>query len=172
MQLLCRYIMGNTQGNRETRLRQEWNTPEDFMEALTQGLSLTTKRFASPLTFSPYLTSCYSFYQEDQLFGANHNAYSTNWTGASQATPETGSAAADKAVRWAIASAQQSQEPGLTALTLPLQGPTGTAYAKRLAHPWCMRSKASRRYILCCTTLCKRQSPIQSKPKLNGMSSL
>lgn len=72
-------------------------------------------------------------YEEDQLFGANYNAYSTKWTGASQATPETGSAAADKAVRWAIASAEQSQV--LTALTLPWEGPSGTAYAKWLAHP-------------------------------------
>ena len=64
-------------------------------------------------------------YEEDEVFGANYNAYSTRWTGASQAGPEAGSAAVDKAVRWAIASAEENKKPVLIALTLPWEGNTG-----------------------------------------------
>ena len=84
-------------------------------------------------------------YEEDGVFGANYDAYSTKWKGASQATPEAGSAAADKAVRWAIASAEESQEPVLTALTLPWEGNTGTAYAKWLLHPMVQEIKTVKR---------------------------
>lgn len=132
MRLLSRYKDGHTQGNKETGLKQEWSKPEGFMKALAKGLSLTTESLALPLNFSPHFTSYYSIYEEDQLFGANYNAYNTKWTGASQATPGTGSAATNKAVRWAIASAEQSQEPVLTALTLPWEGHAGRAYANWL----------------------------------------
>ena len=55
-------------------------------------------------------TSYYSKCEEDQLFGANFDAYSSRWTGATQATPETDAAATNKAVRWAIASAEQNED--------------------------------------------------------------
>ena len=58
------------------------------MKALINGLSLTTERFASPLNFNPAMTAYFSLYKEDQLFGANHNAFSARWTGASQCNPE------------------------------------------------------------------------------------
>ena len=104
LKLLIRYKNGYKKGNIETRTAQEWSTPDGFMQAMAEGLTLTTERFASPLNFSRHLTSYYSMYEEDEVFGANYNAYSTRWTGASQAAPEAGSAAADKAVRWAMAS--------------------------------------------------------------------
>ena len=73
------------------------------------------RKFASPLNFSPYFASYYNMYEEDQLFGANYDAYSTRWTGgASQATRETGPSASENAVRWAIASAENIQEPAQT----------------------------------------------------------
>lgn len=59
-----------------------------FMQAMAKGLTLTTETVAFPQTFSPHISSYYSMHEEDGIFGANHNAYSTRWTGASQATPE------------------------------------------------------------------------------------
>lgn len=50
---------------------------------------------------------CNSMYQQDRVFGANINAHSTRWEGASQATqayPENGLGAIKKAVRCAILS--------------------------------------------------------------------
>ena len=164
LKLLIRYKNGHKKGSDETRITQEWSTPDGFMQAMAGGLTLTTERFASPLNFSPHLTGYYSMYEEDEVFGANYNAYSTRWKGASQATPEAGSAAADKAVRWAIASAEESQEPVLTALTLPWEGNTGTAYAKWLLHPMVQEIKTVKRTHI---ELGHPLKGVEAKPKRN-----
>ena len=104
------------------------------MKALKEGLQTTTERFASPLNHSPELEAYFSWYEEDQLFGANHDAYSTRWTGSSQARPEFDAAGIDKAMRWAIASTD-TPEPVLTAFVLPWQTRGGSAYTKWLCHP-------------------------------------
>jgi len=62
------------------------------------GLSVTTKRFASPLNFNPNMTCYFSMYAEDALFGANFDAYSVKWTGASQVNPEYEAVAMEKAM--------------------------------------------------------------------------
>ena len=87
------------------------------------------------MNFSLHVTSYYSLQEEDQLFGANYNAYSTKWTGGPQARPEYESAAMDKAVRWAKASCEDTAEPVLTVSVLLWQAQKGTAYAKWLCHP-------------------------------------
>ena len=135
LKLLNRYKDGHKLECKETRNAHEWSTPIDFMKAMAEGLSLTTDRFESPMNFSPYLEKYYSKYKEDQLFGANCDAHSSRWTGTSLAIPATDAAQADKAVRWAIASATQSQEPVLIALMLPWEGNTGSAYSQWLSHP-------------------------------------
>lgn len=164
LKLLIRYKNGHKKGSNETRMTQEWSTPDGFMQAMADGLTLTTERFASPLNFSPHLTSYDSMYEEDEVFGANNNAYSTRWKGASQATPEAGPAAADKAVRWAIASAEESQEPVLTALTLPWEGNTGTAYVKWLLHPMVQEVKTVKRTNI---ELRHPLKGVEAKPKRN-----
>ena len=83
---------------KETGNAHEWSTPNEFMKAMAEGLSLTTDRFASPVNFSPYLEKYYSKYEQDQLFGANCDEYSKRRTGASLATSETGAAQADNGV--------------------------------------------------------------------------
>jgi hypothetical protein len=50
---------------------------------------MTTETFASPLNFNPNMTCYFSMYAEDALFGANFDAYSMKWTGASQVNPES-----------------------------------------------------------------------------------
>ena len=59
--------------------------------------------------------------------------------------PEAGSASVGKAVSWAIASAEKSQEPVLTALTLPREGNTETVCAKWLLHPMVQKIKTVKR---------------------------
>ena len=80
-------------------------------EGRLNGLQLTMESFASPSKFSPHLSSYYSLQEEDQLFEANYDAHSTKWTGALQARPEYESAAMNKAVRWDIASCEDTDEP-------------------------------------------------------------
>ena len=67
------------------------------------------------------------------MFGANANAYSTTWEGASEANPLHDAEAMEKAVRWAIFSAEKSTSPTLTAFMLPKTG--ANAYQKWLTHP-------------------------------------
>ena len=57
MKLLSRYKNKHRQGNSYTKKAKEWCTPDNFMKGLSEGLSLTTERFASPLSFSPHLSS-------------------------------------------------------------------------------------------------------------------
>ncbi|KAL0041860.1 hypothetical protein WJX79_007000 [Trebouxia sp. C0005] len=81
LKLLTRYKPGKVKDTNNRKLTKDWSTPNKFMKALAEGLSLDTERFASPLNFSAHYTKYYSLSEEDQLFGANHNAYATKWTG-------------------------------------------------------------------------------------------
>ena len=89
------------------------------MHALAEGLSIDTERFASPLNCSAHLTKYFSRYDEDGAFGANVDAFSCRWVGASQCNPEYEPGDMNKAVKWAIASAMASDSPSLRAFILP-----------------------------------------------------
>ena len=104
------------------------------MTALNQGLSSTIERFASPLNFNANMSSYYSMYKEDQLFGANYDAFGCKWVGSSQADPEYSPESAEKALRWAIFSAQQADEPTLILLMVQRWTDTGTSYTRWLSH--------------------------------------
>ena len=99
------------------------------------GLNATHERFACPLNFHRDSQAYYSPFQEDAIFGALYNAFSCRWTGSSQAHPEYTPKAMQKAVRWAIGSATDSQTPCLTAFTLPFDDKSGTSYQQWLGHP-------------------------------------
>ena len=132
--LLARYKdTSPTESSRRTKISNHWATPDNLMTGLIQSLSLTTERFASPLNFSTSMSSYYAVNQEDQAFGANFDAFSTPWLGASQANPEYEDADMDKAVRWAIMSAASTEEASLTAFILP-EWPR-TAYYKYMTGP-------------------------------------
>ena len=73
-------------------------------------------------------------YAEDALFGANFDAYSVKWTGASQVNPEYEAVAMEKAMRWAILSAEEATEPVLTTFVLPWWDDKGSSYARWLSH--------------------------------------
>ncbi|DBB03223.1 TPA: hypothetical protein ACH3X1_013292 [Trebouxia sp. C0004] len=68
-----------------------------------------------PLNFNPDLKCYFNMYVADALFGANLDAYSVTWTGASQVNPEYEAVVMEKAMRWAILSAEEAAEPVLTA---------------------------------------------------------
>ena len=59
--LLARYKDASpTQSSRRTKISNHWATPDKLMTGLTRSLSLTTERFASPLTFSTNMSSYYA----------------------------------------------------------------------------------------------------------------
>ena len=70
----------------------------------------------------------------DALFGANFDAYSVKWTGASQVKPEYDVVAMEMAMRWAILSAEKAAEPVLTAIVLPWWDDKGSSYASQCSY--------------------------------------
>ena len=84
------------------------------MQAFRDKLSMTTKRFASPLSISSDMAGYFSMYAEDAMFGANFNMYSVKWTGASQVNPEYEAVVIEKAMTWAMLSAKEAAETVLT----------------------------------------------------------
>ena len=119
--------------NKTTRINNHWATPDEYMKAIVDGLSITTERFASPLDFNVAFDSYCSMYSENRLFGATHDAYSHRWQGSSQANPEYEAKEMEKALRWAMFSAQETDKPTLTTFVLPDWA--GTAYLRWMSHP-------------------------------------
>jgi hypothetical protein len=77
------------------------------------------------------MTRSWSCFERDQLFGAHHDAYSTQWSGYSVANPEYESKEMYKAVSWAVHSSQLTQDPTLTVFILPAwREGSHTAYLK------------------------------------------
>ena len=132
--LLNRYTYKASDGSKKSKLANQCTTPDRYMQAFKDGLSVTTERFASPLNFSPTMTCYFSMYAEDALFGANFDAYSVKWTAASQVNPEYEAVAMEKAMRWAILSAEEATEPVLTTFVLPWWDDKGSSYARWLLH--------------------------------------
>ena len=62
------------------------------------------------------MTRYLSPFPEDEAFGAACDAYSCKWMGALHAHPEQTAKEMQKAIRWALASAEQADEPRLTAI--------------------------------------------------------
>ena len=69
-----------------------------------------------------------------KVFGATHDAYSTHWEGPSHASPEYTAIEMQKAVRWAIASAEKAETPSLTVFVLPYYERANSAYQQYLGH--------------------------------------
>ena len=105
------------------------------MTAIRHGFCVATERFACPLNFNAAMTSYYSLFPEDRAFGATHDAYSCKWLGTSHAHPEHTSEDMQKAIRWALASAEQKDLPSLTVFTLPFSERCNTSYQQFLDNP-------------------------------------
>ena len=105
------------------------------MQALRKNLGLTTERIATPLDHDPQIPRYLSSQQEDKVFGANLDGFSTVWEGASHCQPELEHYEMKKAVRWAICSASDTDSPCLTSFALPSYTNSQSAYHKYLSHP-------------------------------------
>lgn len=127
-----RYRDGFKEQGRRTKLKNHWATPDAYIKALQDGLSVCIERFASPLNFTPSMASYFSLFEADQALGANHDAFSCKWIGASQCNPEYEARDMERAVRWAICSARDSEEASLTAFVLPYW--ETTSYFQWLSH--------------------------------------
>ncbi len=69
--LLNRYTNKPPDGSKRSKLANQCTTPDRYMQAFRNGLSVTTESVASPLNFNPNMTYYFSMYAEDALFGAN-----------------------------------------------------------------------------------------------------
>jgi hypothetical protein len=122
-----RYTPGNTIDKTKiaTRTQQALSTPLHNM--LHNLIGSTTECLASPLNVAVPTSAYWSLHERNRLFGANWNAYSVQWTGASVAIPDhTDSSAAVQATKWAQQSALQTTTPTLTLLVLAANGSSGT----------------------------------------------
>ena len=133
--MLSRYKDGRQTGEYHIKMQNYWTTPAHLMSAIRQGFHVTTERFACPLNFNAAMTGYFSPFPEDEAFGASCDAYSCKWIGASHAHPEQSAKDMQKAVRWALASAEQAHEPSLTVFTLPVYETSNTSYQQFLGHP-------------------------------------
>ena len=108
-----------------------WVAPKSLMEAIKVRLGATQERFACPLNCDTSYQPYYSPFAHDTQFGAQHDAYSCRWTGSSQANLDCTAKEMQKAVRWAISSAMDQNEPSLTAFVMPFHHKTGKIHNGR-----------------------------------------
>ncbi|PNH00665.1 hypothetical protein TSOC_013507, partial [Tetrabaena socialis] len=121
--LLLRYKPGN-QNKRKGRVDEkgECALAPDLGQALIEGMGVQTELLATPLNASPNTTCYYAPHEEDQLFGANHDAYSRPFQGISIAHPAPTPTDSERALAWAVASAQavyDSETPCATIVMVP-----------------------------------------------------
>ena len=111
-------------------------TPGQLVEAVQAATGASTDLFASPLDVHPCMRAYMSEEARDQLFGAGLDAYSRRWVGACFAHPPEAPAELERAVRWALSCAKETDRHThvLTVLLLP-RGTGAEAYQRWLAYP-------------------------------------
>jgi DNA-binding ferritin-like protein (Dps family) len=134
-QLLLRYNDSYTdKAHKPTHMKNQWTCPDHLMHTLA-ATGPISERFASPLDKHALSHTYWSTFSADQLFGARHDAYSLPWVGRSQAHPGCMPADTEKAVRWAISSAQAYPlTPTCTIMVLP--NTPGDPHMRYLNHPF------------------------------------
>jgi len=145
--LLMRYTPGNVIDGTKISTRAQQALPAPLHNMLHTLIGSTTERLASPLNVAGPTSAYWSLHERDRLFGANWNAYSVQWTGASVAVPDhTDSTAAVQAIKWAHQSAIHTSVPTLTLLVLPAYGSSGTegGYMR-----WLQQHPCHCRHLLC-----------------------
>ena len=81
-----------------------WALPDKVWLALRSDLGISRELFASPLDRSPSSVAYWAAHPEDQLFGANYDAFSHPWIGPYQAYVGDSPEANNKAIRHALGS--------------------------------------------------------------------
>ena len=67
--VLNRYSNKHTMENKTTRTKNHWTTPDEYMKAIADGPSTTTKRSPSPLNFNKASDSYCNMYSDLQRTG-------------------------------------------------------------------------------------------------------
>ena len=131
---VAKLLLRNQLADKESKPQDRWSCPPKMMHTLEATLGTSMERFASPMDRSGDISAYWSRCPDDQLFGANHDAYSVPWTGSSHAYPGHDLKECEKAFRWAIASAESNSEiPTCTVLVVPYA--PGQPHMQHLLHP-------------------------------------
>ena len=109
-------------------------SPDLLVSTLNEVFGPATERFASPMDRNTHSPSYWAAFKQDQLFGANHDAYSAAWTGLSYAHPGSDDKACEKALRWAIASADAADPSTPVCVVIPLPFIKGRPHMKHLQY--------------------------------------
>lgn len=109
-------------------LKDQSMTPDAYLHALIVGYGVTSGRFASPLNFNPAMNSYYSIFDQDRVFGATVNVFSTHLKQTQTMNPN-----AWKRQYAGPSSMQSNLKPSLTVFVLPRQ--TSSGYCKWPSHP-------------------------------------
>jgi len=112
-------------------IKNHWATFGTLMEALHVA-HIYTERFASPLNVHKDTRLYYSAHEEDEAFGAVHDAYSAAFLTPSQINPEYTPEQLAKALKHAVQSTSLS-DPQLHVLVYPVW--RAEPYKKWLRHP-------------------------------------
>ena len=97
---------------------REWRLLVTIEDTLSRHFSTQKHRFSSPLTVPDANSQYWTEHGRDQVFGAQTGTYDHQWTGFSQDLLKADAPSVDKAIRWALWSAQQTHLP-TTVLALP-----------------------------------------------------
>lgn len=92
----------------------------------------------NPLTVASAYSIAFSDLPEDSFFGFRHDRYSVPWIGLNVACPPHTHSELDKAMRWAIGSAQRADAhgcPSATYMLLPNWPRSGSSFHTWMAHP-------------------------------------
>ena len=116
--------------------------PNHINEAFSEWGCVTKEKMASALNFSPQATSYWSSRQRDRVFGANHDAFATKYTGFSACPPDYDNDIMYKSVLHAIRSVMVAETPTATFLVLP-------NWANRSTSPYLSLVHANPEYCTC-----------------------
>ncbi len=137
--LVARY-QGKSGVGREKWFRNHWTVPKGIMEALREGLDLDTEVFASPLNVDPGTQAYCSAFDRDRLFGSLGSAWDYQWTRSGgislEFNPEYEAEDLRKALKWALASAESTEEPFLALGVYPVWGKSPYAKVYQQDNPY------------------------------------
>jgi hypothetical protein len=121
--LVARYS-GKSGVGKEKWFRNHWTVPGQLMDSLRAAFKIDTEIFASPLNVHMSTEAYCSVYERDMLFGSSGSAWEHQWTRpggiALEFNPEYESADLSRALKWAMVSAQSTDEPFLALGVYPV----------------------------------------------------
>ena len=112
--LAVRYS-GKSGDGKEKWFRNHWTVPKGVMSAFRVALGITIEIFASPLNVHFDTVAYCSAFERDKLFGSLGSAWDYVWAGGGhnvfEFNPEYESDDLKRALKWAVATAEGTDEP-------------------------------------------------------------